>query len=143
MDLNRQVSPILWHGRIERHLNWQNGKQHNGRLQIQGDSIENLELIDLELEHVEWKGLKIRKLELIRCSFDQFNFSLSTALKSRFNECHLSNCNLQACDISGAKLIQSKFDHCDLSQSNYLRYTLNFPDSVLGQKHPQSKSALL
>ena len=119
MDLNRQVSPILWHGRIERHLNWQNGKQHNGRLQIQGDSVENLELIDLELEHVEWKGIKIRKLELIRCSFDQFNFSLSTALKSRFDKCHLSNCNLQACDISGAKLIQSKFDHCDLSQSNF------------------------
>ena len=75
---------------VEIHLKWQNGKKHDGRLQIQGDNVENLELIDLQLEHVEWKGLKIKKLELIRCSFDQLNFSLSTALKSRFNECYLS-----------------------------------------------------
>ena len=51
MDLNRQVSPILWHGRIERHLEWQSGKKQTGRLQIQGDNIENLELIDLQLEN--------------------------------------------------------------------------------------------
>ena len=69
MDLNRQVSPILWHGRIERHLKWQNGKKQDGRLQIQGDTVENLELIDLQLEHIEWKGLIIKKLELILCAF--------------------------------------------------------------------------
>ena len=119
MDLNRQVSPILWHGRIEKHLEWQHGKNHNGRLQIHGDTVENLELIDLELEHVEWKGLRIKKLELTRCSLKQLNFSLSAALKSRFNECNLSNCNLQACDLSGAKLVQSKFNYCDLNQANF------------------------
>ena len=118
MDLNKQVSPILWHGRIERHLQWQSGIKHEGRLQIQGDNVENLELIDLELEHIECKGLRIKKLEFVRCSFEHLNFSLSTALKSRFSECYLSKCNLQACDMSGAKLIQSKFDYSDLSQSN-------------------------
>lgn len=118
MNLNRQVSPILWHNRIERHLKWQQGKSCDGRLQIQGDSVDNLELIDLDLEQLEWKGLRIHKLNLIRCNFKHLNFTMSVAMKSRLTDCTLDHSNLQACDLSGTKLIQSKFNQCDLSQAN-------------------------
>lgn len=118
MDLNKQVSPILWHNRIQKHLDWQIGINHDGRLKIQGDLIENLELIQLQLDQIEWKGLRIDKLDLIRCDFSNLNFSLSVAIKSRFTNCKLSTSNLQACDLSGTKLIQSKLNACDLSQAN-------------------------